>query len=357
MKAFVTGGTGFIGRRVVHRLIQHGYDVTCLVRRSEKAHPLRQLGATLVPGDVTNPESMRAAMTGVDVVFHIAGMYEIGLPPAAAARMEQVNVNGTENALGLAVELGVPKIVYTSTAGVLGDTFGAVVDETHRRDSPFGNAYERTKFDAHKIAERFIAKGAPIIIVMPGGTYGPGDHSMLGTLLRLVLRHMLPVMPGADTAFSFAHVDDVAEGHVLAAEKGRIGEAYILAGDVMTVGDFVQLVARLAGVPAPLLLLDSSYVMPLLPLVRQIERFMPLPPLLSSEAISSLGTTWMVTSAKAERELGYTHRPIEEGLAETILWEAAQLHRRSVIVQPRILLAVAVGAFLLGRIPRPRGRK
>ena len=356
MKAFVTGGTGFIGRHVVQHLIDRGYDVTCLVRRPENATDLRDVGATIVQGDITHRDSMRAGMTGADVVFHCAGWYEIGLSPSAAQRMERINVDGTENVLGLAVELAVPKIVYTSTAAVLGNTYSVVVDETHQRDSPFDSAYDRTKYQAHQVAERYISQDAPIIIVLPTGVYGPGDHSMIGTFLRLLLRRMVPLMPGADTGFSFVYVDDVARGHVLAAEKGQAGQSYVLGGDVMTVGDAMQVIARLAGVPAPLLLLDSRLIAPLRPLVTWLERFVPLPSVVSSEMLNTLGSTWWVTSAKAERELGYTHRPIEEGMAETVTWEVAQLRGQPAVLHASTLLTLAAVTLLLG-LRLLRGRR
>jgi dihydroflavonol-4-reductase len=356
MKAFVTGGTGFIGKRLVQRLVDRGYDVVCLTRHLEKAGALREMGATLVQGDIADRESMRPSITGADVVFHCAGWYELGLPSNAHERMARINVDGTANVLGLAIELGVPRIIYTSTVVVLGDTHCLLVDETYQRDSPFSSAYDRTKYQAHQVAERYIGEGSPVIIVMPAAVYGPGDHSIVGTLLRLLLRRMLPVLPAADTGFSLVYVDDVAQGHVLAAEKGRVGQSYILGGDVMTVGDAFRAVARLAGVPSPLLLLDSSLVTPAVPIANWLERYVSLPPLLSSEVVRSMGSTWWATSGKAERELGYTHRPLEEGMAETVIWEASQLRGRSPLVQTKTLLALiagmgAVGALLL------RGRR
>jgi dihydroflavonol-4-reductase len=329
MKAFVTGGTGFVGRHVVRRLIERGYDVTCLVRRPETAADLQKLGATLVKGDITAPESMRQGMAGADVVLHIAAWCELGLTHIAAERMARVNIDGTENVLGMAVELGVPRIVYTSTMAALGDTHSAVVDETYHRDSPFQSAYDRTKYWAHQVAQRYIDQGAPVVIVMPSAVYGPGDPHPMATLIRLMLRRRLPVVPGADTGFTAAYVEDVAEGHILAAAKGAIGESYILGGDMLTVGDALQIIARMAGVPAPLLFLGSDVMHPLRPVASWLEQRFPLPAPLSSEMMRTLGCTWMVTSAKAERELGYTHRSIEEGMAETISWEAAQLRKQA----------------------------
>jgi dihydroflavonol-4-reductase len=348
MRAFLTGGTGFIGKRVVQRLLERGYDVTCLVRSPDKAVDLCEMGAAIVRGDITDRQTLREGMFGADVVFHIVGRFEVGLHPSAQARLEQLHVCGTENVLGLAVELGVPKIVYTSTLAVLGGTRGLVVDETYERDSPFDSACDRTKYQAHRIAERYVAQGAPIIIVMPAEVYGPGEHSVIGAFLVLQLRRLLLVMPGADTGFSLVHVDDVAEGHILAAEKGQVGQSYILGGDVMTAGDAFQVTSRLAGVPVPLLFLNSGRVASLRPLADWLERFVTLPPLLSSELLRSLGRTWWATSAKAERELGYTHRAIEEGMAETVLWETARLRDQPSFGQSKTLLALAAVPFFLG---------
>jgi dihydroflavonol-4-reductase len=234
----------------------------------------------------------------------------------------------------------------------LGDTHGKVVDETYQRDSPFSSAYDRTKYKAHQVAERLIDQGAPLVIVMPAAVYGPDDHSMLATFLRLILRRMLPIMPAADTGFSLVHVDDVARGHVLAAEKGQIGESYILGGDIMTAGDAFQIVARMAGVPAPLLLLDSNILTPLRPIANWLEKFVALPALLSSETLSTLGATWLADSSKAERELGYTHRSFEEGMAETITWEAARLHQQATLIplhyQAAALATTLVALLILG---------
>jgi dihydroflavonol-4-reductase len=356
MKAFVTGGTGFIGKRLVQHLVDRGYDVVCLTRHPEQAAALRELDATLVQGDITDRESMRPSIAGSDVVFHCAGWYEVGLSPNAHERMARINVDGTANVLGLAIELGVPRIIYTSTVTVLGDTHCVVVNETHQRDSPFNSAYDRTKYQAHQVAERYVAEGGPVIIVMPAAVYGPGDHSIVGIFLRLLLRRMLPIMPAADTGFSLVYVDDAAQGHLLAAEKGRVGQSYILGGDVMTVGDAFRAVARLAGVPAPLLLLDSSLVAPATPIANWLERYVSLPALLSSEAMRSMGSTWWVTSGKAERELGYTHRPLEEGMAETVIWEASQLRERSPLAQSKAVLALIAGVGALGALLL-RGRR
>jgi nucleoside-diphosphate-sugar epimerase len=351
MRAFVTGGTGFIGKRVVRQLVERDYEVVCLARSPEQAVHLRELGAALVAGDVTDQDSMRQGMSGADVVFHLAAWHESGLPPSADGRMERINVGGADNVLGLAVELGVHKIIYTSTVSALGYTHGMVVDETYHHDGSFHCAYDRTKHQAHHLAQQYMAQGAPVIIVMPGAVYGPGDPGLLSALWRLLLRRMLPVLPGADVGLSFVYVDDVARGHILAAERGRVGQSYLLGGDALTIGDAAQITARLAGVPAPLLFVDSRLVIPLRSLMRWAEKFVTLPLLFNSELARWLGTTWWVSSARAERELGYTHRSFEEGMAETISWEAIQLQGQLELASARrtwLWLALAPLTLVLG---------
>ena len=219
MKAFVTGGSGFIGQHVVQKLVARGDEVHALARSAESANLLRQLGATVFMGDITDSASLRPAMTGCDVVFHIAAWYKLGAPDWMQA--EAINVGGTRRVLRPAHELGIPKIVYTSTIAVFGDTQGQLVDEAYYKEGPFLTEYDRTKWLAHyKVALPLIEKGAPIVIVMPGGVYGPGDTSFIAQLMRLFYRG-LPALPGSDLTVTYAHVDDIAAGHLGDPARGE----------------------------------------------------------------------------------------------------------------------------------------
>jgi len=320
MRAFVTGATGFIGGHMARKLLERGYAVTCLVRdpAGEPAGRLRNQGATIIHGDITEPETMRQAMEGAEVLFHIAAWYKIGAADPTPAL--SINAQGTRNVLELALQLDIPNVVYTSTVGVFGNTRGRVVDENYHRNSPFGSHYTRSKTMAHEIAEELIVQGVPIRIVMPGAVYGPGDQSVLALLLRAYLRGLFPVVPGADSGISLVHVEDVAEGHILAAEKGQPGK-YVLAGPSLTYGEMLRLVAQIAGRPAPLLL--SSWPVPaLIQLTKFINRFFPLPPTLHPETLQNMNRfTFWASGAKAQRELGWRARPLREGMEETIAWE------------------------------------
>ena len=340
MKAFVTGGSGFIGRSLIRQLIERGYEVQALARSANSANSVNLLGAQVTPGDITDKQSMRAGMAGSDVVFHVAAWYEIGSRDWMAA--ERINVGGTRNVLTLARELGIPKVVYTSTVGVFSDTHGAMVDEGYYTDGPFLSEYERTKWLAHyKVALPLIRQGAPIIIVMPGGVYGPGDQSVIAQLMRLFVKGA-PALPGPETTFTFAHVDDVAAGHILAAEKGRIGESYILAGPAIPLDELVDLCANLSGLRRPRWHIPAAVLRPTAPLMRSLARFAPVPTLFSDEAIRSLGATYTAGAAKARLELGWETRPVEEGMRETLEWI-----RQTTPASPRpmpVLVGAAVGA-------------
>ena len=320
--AFVTGGTGFIGGRLVALLAARGVEVRALARSQAGLEKVKALGATPVQGDVTDRRSMKEAMRGCDVVFHVAALYEIGA--RYAPQMEVVNVDGARNVLESAMEVGVPKIVFTSTAAVHGDTKGRMVDESYH--VPFeamksSTLYEQTKWRAHyEVALPMIKNGAPIIIVESGGAYGPEDHSVVGDLLELYVRGRLPVFPDRDTTFTFAYVDDIAEGHILAAEQGRIGESYVMGYQPFTLGQFADLWAKVSGRPKVALKIPSALVRPSWLLMALIEKLIPLPALLSSEALRTVGTTWIVSCRKAQEELGWKPRPVEEGLKLTFDW-------------------------------------
>jgi len=317
--AFVTGGTGFIGSRLIALLVARGVEVRALARSQAGLEKVKALGAAPVQGDVTDPRSMKESMRGCDVVFHVASMYEVGL--RHKKQMEKVNVDGVRNVIETALEAGVPKIVFTSTVGVFGNTRGRMADETFEHQGDFPTVYERTKWIAHyQIVLPFIKQGAPIIIVMPSGVFGPNDHSTLNDLMKLHLRGRLPVVPGKETTFSHVYVDDVAEGHILAAEKGRIGESYILGGTALSLGEYIKLWSKVTGRPAPVLEIPSAFVRVWWPVLALLERVLPIPAVLSGEAARVLGTTWIATSEKAQRELGYQFRPVEEGLKLTFDW-------------------------------------
>jgi nucleoside-diphosphate-sugar epimerase len=320
MKYFVTGATGFVGGRVARQLVNGGHEVVAVVRSPEKAQDLAALGVTLIQGDVTDKESMRTPMAGVDGVFHIAGWYKIGVKDKRDG--ERINVQGTRNVLELMRELGVPKGVYTSTLAVFSDTHGHLVDETYRYDGPHLSEYDRTKWVAHyEVADPMIAVGLPLVIVQPGLIYGPGDSSTVRTTLIQYLQRKLPMIP-TRTAFGWAHVDDIARGHLIAMERGRIGESYIIAGPSHTLVEALKVAQDITGVPAPRIHVPPAGMKAMAALMSVVERVVPVPDDYSAEYLRvNAGTTYIGSNAKARRELDYDPRPLRNGLTETLQHE------------------------------------
>lgn len=316
MRYFVTGATGFVGGVLVRNLREQGHEVHASVRDPEKAQDLQAIEVKVFKGDVTDKESMREAMRGVDRVYHVAGWYKVGVKDKRDA--ERVNVQGTRNVLELMQELKIPKAVYTSTCAVNSDTHGKVVDERYHFTGKHLSEYDRTKAAAHEIAKQFIADGLPLVIVMPGMIYGPGDTSSLRTNIIDFLKGRLPMLP-TQTGFCMAHVEDTVHGHILAMEKGTPGEAYIIAGGPYRIAEVFRLAAELTGRRTPVTV-PYQFMKILSVLVRPFDRF--LPETYTSEGLRVVaGVTYWGDNSKARRELGYNPRPFREGWAETLRHE------------------------------------
>lgn len=319
MTVFVTGATGFLGGVLAYELRRTGHEVRALVRDPAKAAHLHALGVELHRGDVADPASMRAPMAGVDAVFHVAGWYKLGVRdrPAAIA----TNIDGTRNVLELMRELEVPRGVYTSTLAVNSDTRGQVVNEDHRFSGRHLSLYDWTKHEAHKLAERAIADGLPLIIVQPGLIYGPGDTSGVRTMLRQYLERKLPIIP-TKTAYCWAHVEDEARGHLQALERGKPGRHYFLAGPVHTLVDALEIAQDITGIPAPRLRVPPVVFKGVSAALRLVDPIARLPPAYSPESLRVLaGVTYLGSSARARNELGWRVRPLHDGLTETLRHE------------------------------------
>jgi nucleoside-diphosphate-sugar epimerase len=319
VKIFVTGGTGFIGGTVVHQLRERGDDVVCLVRTPEKAAKVTALGATIVSGDLGDAEMMRAGMEGCDGVVHAAAMYKVGVPVKQHPAMWEANVAGTERVLSAALEAKVPKVAYVSTCGVFGNTHGQVVDESYEHPGKeFTSYYEETKLEAHKLAKRMIEDGLPGVIVQPGGVYGPDDTSQVADLLREFFAGKLVLMPFPEFGICLSHVDDIAAGILLALDKGRVGETYVLSGPVTTMREAIETVAAATGRKAPKRAMPVALMKAMTPIGPLVGKMLGQPPNLRELISSADGVTFWASHEKASRELGYAPRGMEEGLRQTL---------------------------------------
>jgi nucleoside-diphosphate-sugar epimerase len=319
MRAFVTGGTGFIGGRVVRRLRDRGDEVVALVRAPGRAGDLAGLGCELVEGDLTSADAIRRGVQGCDAVFHIAAVYKVGIPASEREAMREANVRGTEIVLDAAIEANVKRIVYVSTVGIFGNTQGQIVDEGFRRDGDrLLPTYEETKYRSHEVALDRIARGAPIVIVQPGGVYGPGDHSEIGNIIDQTRSGKLKMLMFPETGFNLVHVDDVAQGILLAHASGNIGESYVLGGEISTMGDLIRKVADISGRDAPSRTMPASLMKMAIPMGPVVGKMMGFPPNLRELIRTSDGVTYWATDEKARRELGYAPRDMETGLRQTL---------------------------------------
>ena len=319
VKAFVTGATGFIGGRLARALRERGDDVVALVRTRSKAGDLTRLGCELRPGDLSDMETLREAVVGCDAAFHVAAAYEVGIPRRARPAMFEANVRGTEHVLDAAIDAGVGRIVYVSTIAAFGNTRGRVVDETYRHPMQgYTSYYEETKVLAHRIAEDRIERGAPIVIVSPGGVYGPGDRSDLGNLMDRVRRGRLPGRMYPETGFNWVHVDDVVTGILLAHDAGRLGETYVVGGQVGTLGDMIDAVAEAAGRKVPSWRWPSPMVKAGIPFGPIIGKALGIGPNLKELIASADGVTWWASDEKIRRQLGYSPRDLRTGIRQTL---------------------------------------
>jgi dihydroflavonol-4-reductase len=321
LRVVVTGGAGFIGRRVVARLAARGDDVVAIVRDPARTSQFESR-VTVVAGDLRDVAVLRTQMSGADAVIHLAGMYRVGIAPSVRPAMLDANVGATERVIDAAVAAGARRIVYVSTANTFGNTHGRVVDETYRRDvdEGFVSYYDETKFLAHRAAEKRVADGAPVVIVQPGTVYGPNDHSAVGQQLEQAFRGKLPYRSLHDLGVTPVHVDDLAAGIVSALDKGRIGESYVMAGPSIRHAEALATAARAGGHRLPRLQVPSRLLRLFAPLLSRLPAAMTatlgLPANMNEVVTAADGVTYWASSAKAERDLGFRSRPLDAGLRD-----------------------------------------
>ena len=317
MRAFVTGGTGFIGSRVVKRLRDRGDDVVVLARRPDKA---AGLDVEVVQGDLGDVDAIRRGVEGCQAVFHIAADYRVGVAKEKRESMYDSNVRGTERVLDAAADAGVERIVYVSTINVFGNTNGRTVDEAYGRDEADGfvSTYDETKYRAHKVAEQRAAQGAPIVIVQPGSVYGPGDHALVGQMIEQASTGKMPAKAFPELGLNMVHVDDVADGIILAHDNGQIGESYVLGGEITTQGELIDKAAAIGGQKPPRMEVPPLLLKAMIPVGRFVGPAMGLPPNFKEMISAAHNVTYWAKDDKARSELGYSPRDLETGLRETV---------------------------------------
>lgn len=316
MKVLVTGANGFTGSHLVKALEQRDHVVVGLVRKSSNLKRLSDCNLQLVYGDITDREALKTAMTGVDWVFHTAAYVELGIVNATA--MERVNVDGTRAVMEVAQTTGVSKVVYCSTIGVFGDTQGRVVDETFQREqTDFSSAYDRTKYNAQQIVDHFAAQGLPAVSILPSGIFG-ADDPHFGPVMQQFIKGGLKLWAGGDRITGIVHVDDLATAMILAAEKGKPGEHYIISAGDLTTREMFTILSQETGIPIPqeapkaLVRLAGNLLDP-------IGRLFKWQPPLSRERVHYVYDRCVrVDANKAHTELGWQPRSVPQTLKEIV---------------------------------------
>ncbi|MBW4091593.1 MAG: NAD-dependent epimerase/dehydratase family protein [Proteobacteria bacterium] len=330
----VTGATGFVGSAVARALAARGHTLRLLVRATSDRRNIAGLEAELAVGDLTDPASLAAAAAGCRYVVHVAADYRIWVPDPAA--MQAANVDGTVAMLRAAAAAGAERIVYCSSVAALGLTRdGSPANEATPVDpANIVSIYKQSKYQAEQAARALARQGLPVVIVNPAAPVGPRDIKPTPTG-RMILDAAAGRTPAyVDTGLNLVHVDDVAEGHVLALERGRIGESYILGGENLTLRAVLTLVAAAAGRAPPRIRVPIAAVWPAALAMELGARLFGTEPRVTRDYLRMARKKMFYASDKAVAELGYAPRPVREAIADSLAWfqaagMLARLTRRS----------------------------
>lgn len=324
MKALLTGGTGFVGAAVARALTREGWQVRALVRPNSDRRNLAGLDVELAQGSLADVTSLERAAFGCAALFHVAADYRLGA--ANPQELYRTNVEGTRNMLSAARSAGIERVVYTSSVA----TIGIPADGSPGNErTPVALAdmighYKRSKFLAEAVAREFALSGVPVVIVNPSTPVGPGDVKPTPTG-RMVLDAAAGRMPAyVDTGLNIVHVDDVAAGHLLALQRGRSGQCYILGGEDLTLREILGEIARLVGRAPPRIRLPAAPLVPLAFIAERVARLTGGSTRLTVEGVRLARKRMFFSSEKAREELGYRARPATEALRDAVLWLRVQ---------------------------------
>jgi dihydroflavonol-4-reductase len=322
VKTLITGASGFVGSAVLRQLIHAGHQVTALVRPSSDHRNLTGLRVEIMTGDLNDRASLDRAVSGCEALFHVAADYRLWVP--RPEEIYRTNVNGTLNVMFAAAEAGIERIVYTSSVATMGLLpNGSPADETTPVDlGDMIGHYKRSKFLAEAEVLRLVdEKGLPAVIVNPSTPIGPRDIKPTPTG-RMIVEAASGRMPAyVDTGLNLVHVDDVAVGHMLAFEHGRIGERYILGGYNMTLKEILAALASITGHPEPRFRLPHNLILPVAYVTEAWARLTgDREPFVTVDGIRMAKKNMFFSTEKARRDLGFNPRPVSEALHDAVGW-------------------------------------
>jgi dihydroflavonol-4-reductase len=321
MTTLVTGATGFVGSAVARVLAARGHELRLMVRPTSDRRNLEGVKAEIVTGDLTDPASLARAVAGCRYVLHVAADYRFWVPDPAD--MLRANVDGTVAILRSAQQAGVERVVYTSSVaalGLVGD--GSQADETTpANEAEFVGVYKRSKYLAEQAVLQLVrAEAMPVVIVNPAAPVGPRDIKPTPTG-KMILDAAAGRVPAyIDTGLNIVHVDDVAEGHALALERGQVGEKYVLGGENLLLKDVLKLVAGIAGSRPPFMQVPEGIVWPVALVMEGVARLTGIPPMMTRNHLKMARKKMFYSSAKAIAELGYQPRPVRQAVEDAVAW-------------------------------------
>lgn len=320
MKALVTGATGFVGAAVVRALIKAGVEVRVLARRDSDFSNLQQFKIDGAYGDLRDKESLRKALTGCQHLYHVAAHYALWARNPAI--FYDVNVTGTRNLMEAARDVGTERIVYCSTIGAIGlpPNGGLGTEETPVSLEHMAGHYKRSKYLAEQEVLKLAKQGLPVVIVNPSAPVGEGDVKPTPTG-QVIVDFMKGRMPAyIETGMNIVDVDDVAAGHLLAMQKGRIGERYILGAKNLMLHEVFEILSRLTGVKAPTIKLSRELILPLAYLNQAFSWVTGIPPRIPLEGVKMAKYKMHYDCSKAIRELGIPQTPPDVALEKAVRW-------------------------------------
>jgi dihydroflavonol-4-reductase len=331
MRALVTGATGFVGAAVARALLREGWEVRALARKGSDRRNLQPIAVEVIEGDLADADSLARALGGCEGLFHVAADYRLGA--FDPQQLYKTNVEGTRNILNAARDAGVRRVVYTSSVATIGIPKDGTpgTEESPSTLADMIGHYKRSKYLAEEVAREAARAGIAVVIVNPSTPVGPGDVKPTPTG-QLVFDAAAGRMPAyVDTGLNIVHVDDVANGHLLAYHRGRVGERYILGGEDMTLREILIEIARLVDRKPPSVRLPSSVVMPIAYVAEAFARMTGRSTRVTVEGVRMARKLMFFSSAKAARELGYQWRAPTQAFVDAIEWFRQQglLQRRS----------------------------
>lgn len=323
MKIFITGGTGFIGGRLIEKLVADNHDVVLLIRDPGKADNFKNKKVTFISGDLFDRDSIKKGMTGCDWVFHLAAFTKPWSKDPSLAY--KTNVTGTIDIFEAALECNVKKVVLTSTAGTMSFSHdGKPVNELTNRNPEYHTLYESTKAEAERIAGDYCKKGLHIVIVNPTRVFGPGRLTKSNSLTKIIkwyIAGLWRILPGnGDSIGNYVYIDDVIEGQILAAMYGGKGERYILGGENLSFNELFSVIGETTGIKRKIFPLSFTALKIIMRITTLITKLAGMPPVITREWLDKYMKDWIMSSEKAIKEIGYKITPFSDGVRETINW-------------------------------------